>query len=332
MPGAGRFRERIVASAATRESLPCRLCGALRDPKVTPVTGTLAAVRSSEAIPVVPSSARTVPVRRIHPSRGLIPVDLRELWAYRALLWLFMWRDVKTRYRQTFLSGFWAIFRPLASIVLFSVIFGSLVGIKPGNGVPYPLFVFPGVLIWTYFTSATGSGVSSVASNGSLISKAYFPRLYAPIAVVTAPLVDLVLSFAVLLGLFAWYQRAPSWQIVFLPFFLLLAVLLALSIALWLSGAAVKYRDIGFGVPFLLQIWLYATPVIYPTSLVPGHYRWLLSLNPMAGVIEGFRWSLLGSGFPSALTLGVGIAVTAVLLGTGVFVFRRSERTFADLI
>ena len=271
-------------------------------------------------------------VRRIGPSRGLVPIDFGELWAYRALLYLFMWRDVKTRYRQTFLSGFWAIFRPLASMVLFSVIFGGLAGIKPGNGVPYPLFVFPGVLIWTYFSSAAGSGVSSIASNGSLISKAYFPRLYAPFAVVTAPLVDFVLSFAILLGLFAWYDRAPSWHIVFMPLFLLLVILLSLSIALWLSGAAVKYRDVGFGVPFVLQIWLYLTPVIYPASLVPRHFRWLLSLNPMTGAIEGFRWSLLGNGFPQASVLAAGVGVTLVLVVTGVFFFRRSERTFADLI
>jgi lipopolysaccharide transport system permease protein len=277
-----------------------------------------------------PTAERTV--RRIKPSRGLVPVDFSELWDYHALLWLFIWRDVKTRYRQTFLSGFWAIFRPLSTMVLFSIIFGGLAGIKPGNGVPYPLFVYPGVLAWTYFSSAAGSGVSSLASNGGLIGKVYFPRLYAPIAVVTAPLVDLVLSIAVLLGLFGWYHRWPSWHVVFLPGFLLLAILFALGLSLWLSGVAVKYRDVGFGVPFVLQIWMYLTPVIYPPSAVPGHLRWLLSLNPMTGVVEGFRWCLLGSGFPSAQVLAVGVGSTASLVATGMFVFRRSERTVADLI
>ncbi len=261
-----------------------------------------------------------------------MPVDFGELWAYRSLLYLFTWRDIKTRYRQTFLSGFWAIFRPLSSMVLFSVIFGGLAGIKSGNGVPYPLFVYPGVLAWTYFSSAAGSGVSAVASNGGLIGKAYFPRLYAPLAVVAAPLVDFVLAFAVLLGLFGWYDRAPSWHIVVMPLFLLLTLLFALAISLWLSGASVKYRDIGFGMPFVLQIWMYLTPVIYPASLVPAQYRWLLSLNPMTAVIEGFRWSLLGSGFPSTSVLGVAIGVTVLLFVTGMFFFRRSERTFADLI
>jgi lipopolysaccharide transport system permease protein len=274
--------------------------------------------------------ARTV--RRIHASKGLVPVDFRELWAYRALLYLFMWRDVKTRYRQTFLSGFWAIFRPLFTMVLFSVVFGNFVGIKTGSGIPYPLFVTPAVLAFTYFSSAAGGGVSALASNGGLMTKAYFPRLYAPLAVVTAPLVDLALSFAVLLGLFAWYWRAPSWHVVFLPFFLLIAVLLALSISLWLTGAAVKYRDITFGFPFVLQMWMYLTPVIYPASLVPSHFRWLLSLNPMTAVIYGFRWSLLGTGFPSTRDLTVAVGVTVVLLVPGLYHFRRTERTFADLI
>jgi len=285
-------------------------------------------VESAETLLVEPGRN----VRRIQASRGIVPVDFHELWAYRSLLYLFAWRDIKTRYRQTFLSGFWAIFRPLASMVLFSVIFGGLAGIKSGNGTPYPLFVYPALLAWTYFSSAAGSGVSAVASNGGLITKAYFPRLYAPLAVVTAPLIDFCLAFVILLGLFGWYDRAPSWHIVFLPLFLLVAVLLALSLSLWLAGAAVKYRDVAFGVPFALQIWLYLTPVIYPASLVPSHLRWLLSLNPMTAVIDGFRWSLLGSGFPSASVLAVSFGMTVALLVPGLYHFRRTERTFADLI
>jgi lipopolysaccharide transport system permease protein len=288
-------------------------------------------VRASETIaPGVQGASR--PVRRIRPSRGLVPVDFRELWAYRALLYLFAWRDIKTRYRQTFLSGFWAIFRPLSTMVLFSVIFGGLAHIKSGSGVPYPLFVYTGLLVWTYFASAAGNGVSAIAANGGLINKAYFPRLYAPLAVVTAPLVDFVLAVVVLLGLFGWYRRAPSWHIVFAPFFLLLVVLLALSISLWLSGASVKYRDIGFGVPFVIQIWMYVTPVIYPASFVPDRFRWLLALNPMTAPIEGFRWSLLGSGFPKGGGLAVSLGMTLFLVVTGVYFFRRSERTFADLL
>jgi lipopolysaccharide transport system permease protein len=271
-------------------------------------------------------------IRRIRPSRGLVPVDFHEIWTYRSLLYLFAWRDIKTRYRQTFLSGFWAIFRPLASMILFSLIFGGLVGIKSGSGVPYPLFVYGGLLPWTYFSSAAGSGVSSLLSNGGLLSKAYFPRLYAPLAVVVAPLIDLVLALVVLFGLFAWFHRAPSWHVVFLPLFILLSLLLALGISLWLSGAAVRYRDVGFGVPFVLQIWMYLTPVIYPSSLVPGRYRWLLSLNPMTAVIDGCRWSLFGHGFPRWTVLTVGLGVTFALVSSGLYFFRRTERTIVDLI
>jgi lipopolysaccharide transport system permease protein len=277
-----------------------------------------------------PAPSRTV--RRIGPSRGLVPIDFGELWAYRSLLFLFARRDIKTRYRQTFLSGFWAIFRPFVTMVMFSVIFGNLAGIQSGTGLPYPLFVYPAILAWTYFASAAGSGVSAIASNGGLLGKAYFPRLYAPLAVITAPLIDFVLAFVILLGLFAWFHRVPSWHVVFLPFFLLVAVLLALGMSLWLSGASVRYRDIAFGVPFLLQLWMYATPVIYPISIVPSRYRWLLDLNPMTAVVEGFRWSVLGLAFPSAAALAGAVGVTLGLVVPGVFFFRRSERTVVDLM
>lgn len=272
-------------------------------------------------------------VRRIRPSRGLVPVDFRELWAYRSLLYLFAWRDIKTRYRQSLLSGFWAVFKPLSSMVLFSIIIGGLAGIKAPDGLPYPLFIYPALLAFTtYFVSAAGSGVSAVVSNGGLITKTYFPRLYAPLAVVISPLIDLVLAFVVLFGLFAWYHRAPSWHVVFLPLFVLLVLLLALSLSLWLSGATIKYRDLTFAMPFVLQLWMYLTPVIYPASKVPAHLRWLLALNPMTAVVDGFRWSLLGTSFPSGRVLGISIGVTIVLLVPGLYHFRRTERTFADLI
>jgi lipopolysaccharide transport system permease protein len=271
-------------------------------------------------------------VRRIKASRGLIPIDLRELWAYRALLYLFMWRDVKTRYRQTYLSGFWAIFRPLSSMVLFSVVFGTFVGVKTGTGIPYPLFVYPGVVAWGYFASAMGGSTSSLAANGHLIGKAYFPRLYAPLATVTAPLIDLVLSLVVLLGLFAWYRSLPSWHVVFMPVFVLLALLIALGIGLWLSGVTVRYRDVAFGIPFITQIWMYATPIIYPLSLVPERYRWIAGLNPLTAVVEGFRWSMLGTAFPSASATASCLVSVVVLVGTGVFAFRRTERTIVDLM
>lgn len=280
-----------------------------------------------------PSAAAAArPLRRIQPSRGIVPVDFRELWAYRPLLYLFMWRDLKTRYRQTFLTGFWAVFRPLFSMVLYSLIFGGLAGITPGSHVPYPLFVTPGILAFSYFSSAAGGGSTAVASNGSLIGKSYFPRLYAPIAVITPPLIDLALGLIVLFGLFAYYHRAPSWHIVFLPAFALLTLLFALALSLWISGAAVKYRDIAFAFPFVLQMWMWLTPVIYPASKVPARFRWLLALNPMTAVTDGFRWSLIGTPFPSARVIGVALAVTFGLLLPGLYQFRRTERTFADLI
>jgi lipopolysaccharide transport system permease protein len=279
-----------------------------------------------------PAQKRKLQVRRIKASTGLIPVDFRELWDYRSLLYLFTWRDIKTRYRQTYLSGFWAIFRPFTTMVLLTIIFGHVAGIDPGTDVPYALFAYSGVIAWTYFQSAAGSGVFAVASNGGLLGKAYFPRLYAPIAVVTTPLTDFVLAFVVLLGVFGWYHRMPSWHVIFLPAFLLISVFLAMSISLWLSGAAVKYRDIGFGVPFLIQAWMYATPIIYPSSAVPEKYQWLLALNPMTAVIEGFRWALIGSAFPSAQMIGVSLAVTFGLLVPGLYFFRRSERTVVDLM
>jgi lipopolysaccharide transport system permease protein len=191
--------------------------------------------------------------------------------------------------------------------------------------------VYAGLLAWLYFTSATTNGALSLLTNGGIIAKTYFPRLYAPLAVVAAPLVDLFLAFVVLLGLFAYFGRAPSWQIVFLPLFILVELLLSLGVGLYLAGPSVRYRDLGFGLPFVLQVLLYATPVIYPSSLVPGRYQWLLSLNPMTSVIEGFRWCLFDTAFPSASALAGGIGISSFLAVTGLFVFRRSERTVVDL-
>jgi lipopolysaccharide transport system permease protein len=272
------------------------------------------------------------PVRRLRATRGFVPIDFEELWAYRSLLYLFMWRDLKTRYRQTFLSGFWAIFRPFSQMVLFSAIFGGIAHIKPGDDLPYPLFVYPAVIVWTYFSSALLGSSTSLGAAGGLMTKAYFPRLYAPLASVTAPLIDLVLSLVIVAGLFAWYQRLPSWHVIFLPIPVLLGMFVGLGIGLWVTGPAVKYRDIGFTIPFLAQLWMYASPVIYPVTLVPDRYRWLLDLNPMTAVIEGVRWSILGSAFPAAGAVAGALGFVAVALTSGLFLFRRSERTVVDLM
>lgn len=280
----------------------------------------------------MPAPPASSDVRRLEPTRGFAGIDLHELWSFRELLYYLVWRDVKVRYKQTYLGGFWAIFKPFISMVMMSVIFGGLVGIKPGNGVPYPLFVYAGVLVWTYFSSGAANASSSLLANASLLSKSYFPRLHAPLAAAVAPLVDFVLAFVVVIGLFAYYGFAPSWHIVFLPVFLLLALAAALVLGLWLAGLTVRYRDIPFALPFVLQVWMYATPVIYPTSLVPERFRWLIALNPLTAVVDGSRWAMLGGAPPGGVSLAASIGVVAVALAGGVFVFRRSERTFADRV
>jgi lipopolysaccharide transport system permease protein len=271
-------------------------------------------------------------VRRIQPSRGFAHVDFAELWSYRELLFYLVWRDVKARYKQTFLGSAWAIFRPIISMVLFSVIFGGIAGIHSGSSIPYPLFVFGGLIGWMFFVSALSGAASGILNNGSLISKAYFPRLYAPLAASAAPLVDFALSLVVMVGLFGWYRIVPQWQLVLLPAFVLLTAAIAVGLGLWLAGATVKYRDVPFVLPFLTQLWMYATPVIYPVSLVPERWRWLLALNPLTAAVDGFRWTLLRSHAPTPLSLAVGVPLSLLLLVTGVLYFRKTERTLADMM
>ena len=271
-------------------------------------------------------------VRRIQPSTGLVPVDFRELWRYRELLFFFLWRDIRARYRQTFLGPMWAILRPFISMILFSAIFGGLAGITSGSNIPYPLFVFAGIAGFNYFSSALTGGTGSILANSALMSKAYFPRLYAPISAVVAPMVDFLISLLVVSVLFVYYQRAPSWHLVFLPAFLLLAMLSGLGIGLWLAGLAVRYRDIGFALPFATQIAMYVTPVIYPVTLVPTRYRWLLSLNPMTAVVNGFRWCFFGTNAPSGWSLVGSVGFCTIVGITGIYWYRRTERTIMDMV
>jgi lipopolysaccharide transport system permease protein len=217
-------------------------------------------------------------------------------------------------------------------MIVFAAIFGGLAGIDSGTGIPYPLFLYAGLLPWTYFQSALTSGAASLLNNGPLISKAYFPRLYAPLASTSAPLVDFVLGLAVLFGLFAWFQRVPGSQAVLLPGLVVLALLIAFGVSLWISGLAVRYRDVGYALPFVAQVWMYLTPVIYPVTLVPERLQWLLSLNPMTAVVEATRWSLLGQPAPGAGTIVASLSTTALLVLTGLFFFRRTERTIVDMI
>jgi lipopolysaccharide transport system permease protein len=272
----------------------------------------------------------------IRPSRGWILLGLRELWAFRELLFLIAWRDVKVRYKQTSLGFGWAVIPPVMTMVAFSLVFGGIANI-PSNGVPYPIFAFSGLLPWLYFSSGVTRGGGSVVANAGLISKTYFPRLIVPLAAVLTPIADLAVAMVVLAGLMAWYGIAPTWGVLALPGLVLLATATALAVSLWLSALNVKFRDVGFGIAFLLQFWMYLSPVVYPASLVPEQWRLVYSLNPMTGVIEGFRWALLSGAAPENATpdfalMAVSYAVVALLLFGGLVYFKRTERTFVDLI
>jgi len=288
-------------------------------------------VQAVESQAVAPHS---VGVHRIQASRWLVPIDFGELWRYRELVWFFVLRDVKSRYRQTYLGPTWAILRPLLTIVVFSAIFGGLANISPGKNihVPYALWVTPGVLAFTYISTALSNTSTSLVTNSNLLTKVYFPRLYVPVATTITPIVDLLLGFLVLFALFVYFHRAPSWHIVFLPAFIALAAFVVVGVGLWLASFTARYRDAVFGVPFLVQIWQYATPVIYPTSFIPPQYRWLLDINPFTAVVAGFRWSLLGLPFGSLIPLAASLGIAVGLVASGLFVFRRTERFMVDLL
>ena len=268
----------------------------------------------------------------IQPSKSLFDLDLQSVWQYRELLYFIVWREVKVRYKQTAIGAAWAIFQPLMTMVIFTIVFGNFAKI-PSDGLPYSIFTYTALLPWTYFSQAISRSSASLVGNANLLTKVYFPRLIIPLAGVTAPAVDFVLSFVILLGLMLWYGVAPTWGGVFaLPFFLLLALITALAISLWLAPLNVKYRDVGHTLPFLVQFWMYASPVAYPVSLVPQKWRLLYSLNPLVGVIEGFRWALLGKDSPDLTVMAVSTGVILVLLFGGIVYFKRMEKTFADVV
>jgi len=269
-------------------------------------------------------------VRVIKSSR---PFSLRlgELWQYRELLYFLVWRDVKVRYKQTVLGAAWAVIQPVTAMIIFSIIFGRFANI-PSNGLPYPVFVYAGLLAWLYFQQSLTQSSASIVGNAQLVTKVYFPRLVIPLASVASPVVDFGIALTVLLALMAWYGIVPGIELLAAPAFLALALLVAFGIGLWLSALNVRYRDVPYALPFVAQVWLFATPVIYTTSLLPADWRWLLSLNPMTGVIEGFRWSLLGTGKPSVVVVLVSLGSGLALLASGFAYFRTSERQFADVI
>jgi lipopolysaccharide transport system permease protein len=267
----------------------------------------------------------------LEPSTGLVRLNLRDVWAYRELLYFLVWRDVKVRYKQTVLGAAWAILQPVMAMVVFSIFFGRFAKM-PSDGVPYPVFAFAALLPWQLFAYALSESANSLVGSQNLITKVYFPRLIVPLASVLAGLVDFAVAVIVLLGLMWHYGIVPTRAVVLLPLFVALALATALAVGLWLSSLNVKYRDVRHTIPFLTQFWLFATPVAYPTSIVPERWRALLGLNPMAGVVEGFRWALLGKAEGPGPLLAVSVIVVALMLVGGLMYFRQTERTFADLV
>jgi lipopolysaccharide transport system permease protein len=267
----------------------------------------------------------------IQPRASLLTIDLRSLWQYQELLYFLIWREVKVRYKQTALGVAWAIFQPLLTMGIFTVIFGTFVNV-PSDGLPYPVFAFAALLPWTYFSEAITRSSGSLVGDANLIRKVYFPRLIMPLAAVTSPLIDFSFAFLLLLVMMGWYAIVPTWKIIALPGFLLLALLTALAVGLWLSALNVRYRDVRHTIPFLVQVWMYASPVVYSLSLVPDQWRAIYGLNPMVGVIEGFRWALLGQENPDLSVMMVSGGMVIILLLGGLIFFGRMERTFADVI
>jgi lipopolysaccharide transport system permease protein len=271
------------------------------------------------------------PVIRIAPSTGSFAGTLREVWEFRELLFFLVWRDVKVLYKQTAIGAAWAVIQPVLTMLIFTLIFGRFAKI-PSDGVPYPVFAYAALLPWMYFSKALNQSTLSLVTNSNLITKVYFPRVMLPMAAMLGGLVDFALSFAVLLGLILWYGISPNLSIILLPGFVFLMMFTALSVSLWLSAINVRYRDVGQAMPFLIQIWMLASPVASPSSLVPENWRLLYSINPMAGVIEGFRWAMLGKEAPDVLAIMISIAIVSTLLFTGLFFFKRMEETFADVV
>jgi lipopolysaccharide transport system permease protein len=267
---------------------------------------------------------------RVEPSGRGVALRLADVWEYRELLYFLVWRDVKVRYKQTLLGAAWAVIQPFFTMLIFSVVFGRLARI-PSDDVPYPLFCYAALVPWTFFSSGLLQAANSLVSNTNLLKKVFFPRLVIPTASVAAMGVDFVCAFLVLLAMMAYYGVAPSPAAVALPGFVLLACVTALGAGLWLSALNVKYRDVKYLMPFLLQVWMFATPIAYPSSLVESQWRMLYALNPMVGVADGFRWALLGTDTPPDLTLAASTAMAIVLAVSGAYYFRHTERTFADI-
>ena len=291
----------------------------------------MSSVVSNQNSPIAVSRNSPLPTFRIAPSRGWVSLKLGEIWEYRELLYFLVWRDIKVRYKQTLLGASWAIIQPLMTMVVFSVFFGGLAKI-PSDGVPYPIFAFAALVPWTFFANGLNQSSNSLVGSAHLITKVYFPRLIMPLASVVSSIVDFLVAFLVLIGLMFFFGIVPTLNVLWLPLFLLLALVTALGVGLWLSALNVEYRDVRFLVGFVTQIWLFATPIAYPSSMLPEPWRTVYGLNPMAGVVEGFRWALLGTNSAPGPIIAVSASAAIVILVTGAFYFRRMEKTFADIV
>lgn len=273
------------------------------------------------------SAAPTVVIR---PSRGWIPINLKDLWVYRELLYFLTWREIKVRYKQTVLGFAWAILQPFFMMVVFTLFFGTLAKI-PSEGIPYPLFNYAALLPWTLFAEGISRSSNSLVQDRNLVQKIYFPRLVMPLSGILSPVVDFAIAFTILIGMMFYFGYSPTIYVLLLPAFIILALMASLGVGLWLSAINVKYRDVRYIIPFLVQLWLFASPVVYSSSLLPEQYRIIYGLNPMAGVIEGFRWVLLGTEPPGSL-IAISVIIVVVLLISGAFYFRHNEKIFADVI
>ena len=280
---------------------------------------------------LIPTALGHLPRTRRQPPKGWAWPKFRELWEYRELLFFFAWRDIKVRYRQTVMGALWAIIQPFFTMVIFSLFFGRLADI-PSDGVPYPIFSFTALVPWTFFANALAQASNSLVVNANMVKKIYFPRLALPIATVLAGVLDFALAFIVLLGMMFYYGLVPTVNVIWLPLFALLALVTSIGVSLWLAAMNVQFRDVRYTIPFLTQAWLFMTPIAYPSSLLPEPWRTLYGLNPMAGVVEGFRWALLGTDTAPGKMIIVSALVAVTLLISGAFYFRRMEQSFADVL
>jgi lipopolysaccharide transport system permease protein len=273
----------------------------------------------------------SLPLIRIQPSRGWVGLRLEELWAYRELLYFLIWRDIKVRYKQTALGATWAIIQPVMTMIVFTVVFGNLAKLD-SDGVPYTIFTYAALLPWTLFSNGLTSASNSLVAGQNLITKVYFPRLVLPISSVVAGLVDFAIASVILAGMLVYYEIVPTWNVVFLPLFILLALVTALGVGLWLAALNVRFRDVRYVVPFIVQFWLFATPIAYSSTLLSDGWRTVAGINPMVGVVEGFRWALIGTDTGPGPMVIVSTVTSLVILVAGAMYFRRLEKSFADIV